>query len=170
MGLFNKLTGTRRPDASVAPRNAREVREALLAVNAPDKAYVVRNARPEEKADLVAEWRILDPAWHTFFFRSQLERTLKIRMRLVGDKREVRALDEQLEVSWVGGTPRLATGAEYSRGQVTTVSKRWTIEKGPDGKRSLTEDFSFDTGQLKDPLRQAVLDAGWTWRGVLLKL
>ncbi|MEU3772329.1 hypothetical protein AB0F11_03750 [Streptomyces sp. NPDC032472] len=170
MGLFDKLTGTRHPDGGVAPRPAAEVREALLAVGGADKPYVVRNARPAEKADLVAEWRVLEPAWRNFFLTSRLDRTLKIRLRLVADKREVRALDEQLEVSWIGDTPRIVVSAEASRGQVSTVSKRWTIEKGPDGRRGLTEDFSFDTSDLKDPLREAVLGAGWTWRGVLLKL
>ncbi len=130
----------------------------------------MRNARPEEKADLVAEWRVLEPAWRNFFLTSRLDRTLKIRLRLVADKREVRALDEQLEVSWIGDTPRIVASAEASRGQVTTVSKRWTVEKGPDGRRGLTESFSFDTSELKEPLREAVLGAGWTWRGVLLKL
>ncbi|MFF0436800.1 hypothetical protein ACFYU9_31840 [Streptomyces sp. NPDC004327] len=170
MGLLDRFTGTQHPDRGVAPLPAMEVREALLAINGADKPYVVRNARPAEKADLVAEWRILEPAWRNFFLKSQLDRTLKIKMRLVDGKHEVRALDEQLEISWVGDTPRIATSAEYSRGQVTTTSKRWTIERGADGRRHLVEDFAFDTQQLKDPLRKAVLGAGWTWRGMLVRL
>ncbi|MET9431682.1 hypothetical protein [Streptomyces sp. NPDC003036] len=27
-----------------------------------------------------------------------------------------------------------------------------------------------DLAEMRDPLRTAVLDAGWTWRGALLKL
>ncbi|MEV0409425.1 hypothetical protein AB0I68_01130 [Streptomyces sp. NPDC050448] len=170
MGLLDRFTGTQYPDGGAAPLSAPEVREALLAINSPDKPYVVRTARPAEKADLVAEWRVLEPAWRTFFLTSRLDRTLKTRMRLVPGKHEVRALDEQLEVTWVGDTPRLATSAEYSRGQVTTVSKRWTIERGPDGRRHMVEDFSFDTQEMKVPLQKAVLGAGWTWRGVLFRL
>ncbi|MFI8873666.1 hypothetical protein [Streptomyces sp. NPDC055243] len=94
MGLFDKLTGTRHPDSGVAPRTADEVRAALLAVNGPDVPYRVRNGTPAESADLVAEWRIMEPAWHTFFVRSQLDRTLKTRMRLVPDSHEVRTVDE----------------------------------------------------------------------------
>ncbi|MFJ9825299.1 hypothetical protein ACIRSU_13150 [Streptomyces sp. NPDC101160] len=170
MGLLDRFTGTQYPDRGVAPLSAMEVRGALLAVNSADKPYVVRNGRPAEKADLVAEWRILEPAWRTFFLESRPEQSLKIKLRLVADKHEVRALDEQLEINWVEGTPRLATSAEYSRGQVTTTSKRWTIERGADGRRHLVEDFAFDTRQLKDPLREAVLGAGWTWRGMLVRL
>ncbi|MEU8622740.1 hypothetical protein [Streptomyces sp. NPDC048623] len=170
MGLLDRFTGTRYPDRGVTPLSALEVREALLAVNSADKPYAVRNARPAEKADLVAELRVLEPAWRTFFLESRLDRTLKIKMRLVADKHEVRALDEQLEISWVGDVPRLAASAEFSRGQVTTTSKRWTIERGADGRRHLVEDFAFDTEELKDPLRKAVLGAGWTWRGTLVRL
>ncbi|WP_370415170.1 hypothetical protein [Streptomyces fradiae] len=170
MGLLDRFTGTQHPDRGVTPLSAMEVREALLAVNSADKPYVVRNARPAEKADLVAELRVLEPAWRAFFLRSRLDRTLKIKMRLDADKHEVRALDEQLEISWVGDTPRPATSAEFSHGQVTTTSRRWTIERGADGRRHLVGDFAFDTQQLKNPLREAVLGAGWTWRGMLVRL
>ncbi|MFL4948724.1 hypothetical protein ACJ6WE_15420 [Streptomyces sp. MMS24-I31] len=44
------------------PLSAAEVRAVLLALNGPDKPYLVRNAHPAEKADLVVEWRILHPA------------------------------------------------------------------------------------------------------------
>ncbi|MFI9000464.1 hypothetical protein [Streptomyces sp. NPDC053541] len=165
MGLFDRLTGTKRPSPAVTPRSVAEVRAALIAVNGADRPYVVRNARPAEKADLVAEWRVLEPAWREYFLSYRLERTLKVRMRLVAEKHEVRALDEEVEIRWVGDTPTLAVSAAYGRGQVTTVSRQWTIERGEDGRRRLVEDSVFDTRQLKDPLRQAVVDAGWTWRG-----
>ncbi|XIE80445.1 hypothetical protein AB6O49_25950 [Streptomyces sp. SBR177] len=130
MGLRDRFTGTRYPEDGVAPLSAPAVREALLAVNGADRPYVVRNARPAEKADLVAEWRVLEPAWREFFLSYRLERTLKVRMRLVAEKHEVRALDEEVEIRWLGDTPTLAVSATYGRGQVTTVSKQWTIERG----------------------------------------
>jgi hypothetical protein len=170
MSLFDKLTGTKHPSSGVAPRSAEEVRAALLGLNGPDVPYVVRNGTPSEGADLVAEWKIQEPAWRTFFVRTQLSRTLKTRMRLVPANHEVRALDEQWEVTWVGDTPRLARSREYSRGQVTTVSRHWKVERGADGRPQKTEVFRFDPAEMKDPLRDAVLGAGWTWRGVVFKL
>ncbi|MBH1935830.1 hypothetical protein I5Q34_16400 [Streptomyces sp. AV19] len=170
MGLFDKLTGTKYPGNGVAPRPAEEVRAALLGLNGPDVPYVVRNGIPSEGADLVAEWRIREPAWHAFFARVRLSRTVKTRMRLVPANHEVRALDEQQEVTWVGDTPRLVPSREYARGQVTTVSRDWTIERGADGRLRMTEESRFDTGEMKNPLRDAVLGAGWTWRGAVFKL
>ncbi|MFE4535115.1 hypothetical protein ACFRKB_08525 [Streptomyces scopuliridis] len=165
MGLFDKLTGTKRPADGVAPRSAAEVHAALLGLNRPDVPYVIRDGR-EEGADLVAEWRILDPAWQTFFVRTQVSRVFQVRMRLVGEKNEVRSLDQQYEVTWNGDTPRLAVSAEAQRGQVQTVSKRWTLGGREDGSGT-TETFSFDSSDLKTPLQDTVLGAGWTWRGVI---
>ncbi|MFH8340810.1 hypothetical protein [Streptomyces sp. AM6-12] len=169
MGFFDIFTGTKRPKGGVAPQSVEEVRAALLEVSGPDTPYVVRDGAAEG-ADLVAEWRIRDPAWHTFFARTQVSRTLQIRMRLVPESREVRALDREWEVTWIGSTPRLALPAEQSRGQVKTVSRRWTVERGADGRLQKTEEFLFDSAELKTPLEEAVLGAGWTWRGVLFKL
>ncbi|TVL94152.1 hypothetical protein [Streptomyces sp. SAJ15] len=170
MGLFDRLTGTKRPGDGVAPLSAEEVRVALLGLNGPDVPYVVRNGTPGEGADLVAELRIRDPAWRTFFARTQLSRTIKTRMRLVPADHEVRAMDEQLEVTWFGDTPRVAPPREHSRGQVNTVSRDWTIERGADGRLGMSEVFRFDTAEMKDPLRDAVLGSGWAWRGVVFRL
>ncbi|MFF1412099.1 hypothetical protein ACFVX6_20400 [Streptomyces sp. NPDC058289] len=166
MGLFDKLTGTKHPDSGVVPRSAEEVQAALLGLFAADAPYVVRGGAPEG-ADLVAEWRIQEPAWHTFFARTQVSRVLQIRMRLDAAAREVRSVDRQFDVTWLGGTPRLALSAEAARGQVTTVSRRRKVEREADGALGATEVFRFDSSDLKDPLREAVLGAGWTWRGVV---
>ncbi|MFF4784513.1 hypothetical protein ACFY3E_24805 [Streptomyces griseorubiginosus] len=164
MGLFDKLTGTKRPAAGVVPLPAEEVRAALFGLNSADVPYVIRDGR-DDGAELVAEWRLLEPAWRTFFLRSQLSRVFKVRMRLVQEKSEVRALDEQFEVEWVGETPRLSRAAEARRGQVKTVSKQWTLSRGEDGSREQT--FSFDSDELKEVLQSVVLKSGWTWRGVV---
>jgi hypothetical protein len=164
MGLFDKLTGTRRPADDVARRSADEVRAALLGLNGPDVPYVIRDGS-EEGADLVAEWRLLEPAWRTFFLRSQLSRVFKVYMRLVPDKEEVRALDQQFEVEWVGDTPRLSLSHEVQRGQVKTVSRQWSLSRDEGGNRE--ETFRFDSDDLRAPLQTTVLKSGWTWRGVI---
>ncbi|MFG2849270.1 hypothetical protein ACGFZ9_01180 [Streptomyces mirabilis] len=110
---------------------------------------------------------MLEPAWQSYFARNQVSRVFQVRMRLVPEKNEVRSLDQQYEVTWVGGTPRLAISAEVQRGQVQTVSKQWTLRGGNDGGLEVTETFSFDSSELKNPLQGAVLGAGWTWRGVV---
>ncbi|MFB7849620.1 hypothetical protein ACFC34_21600 [Streptomyces sp. NPDC056053] len=168
MGLFDKLTGTRRPVDGVVPLPAHEVRAALLALGGPDVPWLVRDGAAED-ADLVAEWRILEPAWRSFFLRTQVVELLRIRLRLVPDRREVRAVDRMWQVTWAGDVPRLALSAEAARGRVSTRSRNWTIGRGEDGEggdSGPAEVFRADGSDLKDPVRDAVLAAGWTWRGV----
>ncbi|GHD51041.1 hypothetical protein GCM10010317_031240 [Streptomyces mirabilis] len=151
MGFFDKLTGTRYPDSGVVLLPAVELRAALLALNGPDAPFRVRNALPKEKADLVAECRI-----------REVGVALKTRMRLLPEKREVRFLHER----WEKRSSDHAD-AQYGRGHAPAVYRQWETKQGPDGRRRKVETFRFDTREMTDPLRNLVLGAGWTWRGVL---
>ncbi|MFF7265441.1 hypothetical protein ACFZCL_34875 [Streptomyces sp. NPDC008159] len=160
------MTGSKRPDDGVAPRSVEEVRAALLSLNRSDVPYVIRDGSADE-GDLVAEWRLGEPAWQTLFIESQLTRAIRIRMRLNADDNEARALEEQWEVIRIGDPPRLAISSEYSRGPDRTISRNWTIERGESGRLEATETFRFTGAELRNPLRDAILELGWTWRGVL---
>ncbi|MGW8376461.1 hypothetical protein [Streptomyces sp. ODS28] len=166
MGFFDKLTGTKRPGSDVPVQRAEDLRGALLGLNGPDVPYVVRDGAPEG-VDLVAEWRLMEPAWQSFFASTQLSRRIRIRMRFVPGDHVVRALDEQWKVDWVEGVP---VSKEYGRGPVNQKSVQWTVGRGKDGGLEVSETFRFDSSELKDPLRGAVLKAGWTWRGVVGRL
>ncbi|MET9812063.1 hypothetical protein [Streptomyces sp. NPDC006355] len=166
MGLFDKLTGTEHPEDGVAPRPAGEVRSALLGFNRSDAPYIIRNGAAEG-ADLVAEWRMAEPAWQTFFIQSQLTRAVQIRMRLVEENHEVRVLEEGREVTRVGNPPRLAVSKQYTRGPDRTVSRHYRIQRGESGRLQATETFRFDASELRNPLQDIVLRSGWTWRGVI---
>ncbi|MEV7520655.1 hypothetical protein [Streptomyces sp. NPDC091371] len=158
MGLFDKLTGTRRPESGVAALPALEVRAALLALDGPDAPFILRNGTPKEGASLVAVWRVPEGSWHL--------RRGQTRLRLVPAAREVRALDEKWEALESGELSFNGTGLKYSRGPMVSVSKQWTVERGPDGRRRLKEESAFSSTAVNAPLRDAVLAAGWTWRGV----
>lgn len=167
MGLFDKLTGTQRPADGVAPTAAEEVRAALLGLNGSDVPYVIRDGGADG-ADLVAEWRLAEPTWQHLFVQSRLSHALRIRMRLVQEDHAVRAVEEQWQVMRVGNPPRLEVSRQYSRGPDRTVTRYWTFERGNSGRLQATEIFRFDGTALRDPLRNAVLNCGWTWRGILL--
>ncbi|MFJ2583954.1 hypothetical protein [Streptomyces sp. NPDC087538] len=117
----------------------------------------------------MAEWRILEPAWRTFFLRTQVRELLQVRLRLAPDRHEVRAVDRMWQVTWAGDTPRLALSAEAARGQVSVSTKSWMLGRGEDGEDGPTQTFGVDTSDLKDPVRDAMLTAGWTWRGVTFR-
>ncbi|MEU6954032.1 hypothetical protein [Streptomyces sp. NPDC045714] len=166
MGFFDKLTGTKRPEAGAAPRPAEELRTALLGLNGPHVPYVISDGAAHG-ADLVAEWRIAQPARQHVFVQSQLTHAIRIRMRLAEDVPEVRAVEESWEVTRVGNPPRLQTSATYTRGAGRTISRQYTLQRGENGRLEATESFSCDSAQLTDPLRNTTLKSGWTWRGVI---
>ncbi|MGW9086469.1 hypothetical protein [Streptomyces yangpuensis] len=152
-GFWDRRTGTRYPVPGVTPTAAAELREALLALGGPGGVFLVREGTPKERADLVAECRV-----------AEMRLTLRTSMRLVPAKHEVRTLEERWE-------PALEhSGEQYGRGPGKAVYQQWEHRRGADGRRSKVETFRFDTGQMKNPLRNTVLRSGWTWRGVLFRL
>jgi hypothetical protein len=165
MGIFDWLSGTKRPKAGVAPQSAAAVRTGLLAVNRPTAPFVVRDGRAEN-VDLVAEWRIVDASWFDIFGKAGLTKVFKILMRLDPDRQEVRAVDQEWSVEWRAGIPRLTLSAEAFRGQKSEISfgtEYALIETTGAGQ---VYRYRFSTGELKPPLQEAVTNAGWTWRGV----
>ncbi len=163
MGLLDRLTGTRRPSSGVAARPAEDVRAMLLDLDAAHAAYDVRDGTPEG-ADVIAEWQVREPALGMFSARTEIRHTVRIRMRLVAAQREVRALEQQSEVKRVGGKQVRAT---YTRGPARSVSRQCTARRADDGGET-TETFRIDRAELRGVLRDTVLSAGWTWRGVLI--
>ncbi|MBY8869038.1 hypothetical protein [Streptomyces sennicomposti] len=166
MGIFDRLTGTRYPAEGVPPASRDEVRTALLGLNGPEVPYVVRYSAGE-KCDLVAEWRLKEPVWQQIFLRSEISHAVRIRMRFDREKNEVRALEEQWELTRVGSPLRFQVTSQYSRGPSRTVSRRWTLGRGADGRVGATETFRYDSAELRDALCATVLERGWTWRGVI---
>ncbi|MGW3205804.1 hypothetical protein [Streptomyces sp. NPDC001135] len=168
MGLFHRRrdTDTRYPGKEVVARSAEELWAGLLGLNQPGAPYVVRPGTAEDGADLVAEYRVMEPAWRTFFARSQLDRLYRIRMRLVPAAHEVHVSEEQREVTWVGDALSVPASASWRRGPVQKVSRQWTIGRGAKGGFEMTETFRFDSSEMRNPVQSTVLGAGWTWRGV----
>lgn len=165
MGMFDRRTGTKRPVPGAQVRSMNEVHDALLAVNDPGVPYVVRDGSAEG-VDLVAEWRIVDADWYTFFAKAGLTRVFKVLLRYVPDQHEVRSVDEEWQVTWRAGVPELSRSAEKSRGQKREVSFRKTFAFNEQGEYGEVANYKFATGELKNPLQDAVTKCGWTWRAV----
>ncbi len=163
--MWDKWMGTRHADPGTRAVPTQELRTALLALAGTGVPFSIRETGTGG-ADLLAEWRFLEPATGSGVTRRQVERTLKIWMHLSPREREVRAMDEQYEVTRAGRPPGRTVGRARGRGPIRRVQKEWALEKGPDGRRRRVETFSFDSRDMKNPLRSTVVGAGWTWRGV----
>ena len=104
MGMFDWVTGTKRPARDLAPVSAAELQSALFAVNRATAPFVVHE-EASGSADLTAEWRIVDASWYEIFARAKLTELAKVLMRLDEAAREVRAVDQMWSIEWRAGVP-----------------------------------------------------------------
>ena len=81
----------------------------------------------------MAEWRLAEPAWQQAFVQSHITHAVRILMQLVNEDHELRALEEQREVSRAGSPTRLQVSSQYTRGPSRTVSREWALGRGRNG-------------------------------------
>ncbi|HEY0303228.1 MAG TPA: hypothetical protein VGC36_17915 [Rhizomicrobium sp.] len=166
MGLFDALTGTKKPKAGTPVKPPAEVRAALLAVNRDSAPFQVRAATPEEKCDLVVEWRIVDAKWYEIFAKAGLKRVFKIFLKFDEAKKEVRGVDQEWSVEWRAGIPSLSINAEAFRGQKAEISFGVAYAFTEKLGYGQVYNYRFSTAEMKTPIQDAITGAGWTWRAV----
>ena len=165
MGLFDWLTGTKAAPAGVERQPVSELRTRLLAVNRDTAPFIIRDGAPEG-VDLVAEWRIVDASWYEIFAKAGLEKAFKVLMKFDEAAGEVRAVDQEWEVSWRAGIPELSLAASGFRGQKKEISFGTAYAFCEDLSYGEVYNYRFNTKELKTPLIEAAQQAGWGWRGV----
>ena len=165
MGLFDSLTGTKKPAAGTPKKSAAEMRETLIKLNRDTAPWHMRDGAAE-KCDFVAEWKIVDAKWYEIFAKAGLKKVFQILIRVDAEKFEVRAVDREWEVEWRAGIPALNLVASGFRGQKTEIS--FGAAYGFTEKGALGEiyNYRFDTREMKKPIQDAVTAAGWTYRAV----
>ncbi|HHG89749.1 MAG TPA: hypothetical protein ENJ90_04615 [Devosia sp.] len=165
MGLFDFLTGTKKPKAGVAAVSPQALIEAILAINRDSAPFRIFPSE-DPGVDLVAEWKIVDAKWYEIFAKAGLKKTFVIKMRLDEDKREVRAVDEEYTIEWRAGVPSLSLEVSGFRGQKSEISFGTAYAFTEEFKPGQVYNYRFNSAELKNPLRETVLASGWSWRGV----
>lgn len=150
------------PQPGVPPSSGMELRDRLLALNAPDRPFAVQDG---EESDLVAEWKIVDAAWWGIFAKAGLKKTYRLFLRLDEEKHEVRALEEEGSVAWEAGAPAVSYSRQMFRGIILRRYERG-VAYGLDGK---IYDYRFDPREIKGPVIEVVTAAGWRFSPVYLK-
>ena len=170
MGLFGKIrdvmTGTKRPDHDTPILSSEEVKKKILAVNRDTAPFQIKEGG-EEKADLVAEWKIVDAKWYEIFAKAGKKDTFKILLTLNPETHEVLALDKRFTVEWSAGIPKLSIDATYFRGQQQAKSFGTAYAFTEELRPGQVYNYRFDTGELKKPLQTAILSCGWSYKGVV---
>ena len=166
MGLFDRLTGTKKPDGDTPAAPPQEVANAILGVNRPTAPFQVRPADPGEGCDFVAEWRIVDARWYEIFANAGLTSVFQILLRIDPSSNEVRAVDREWTVEWRAGVPSLSMAAEGFRGQKAEVSFGTAYAFTEQGRYGEVYNYRFRTSEIKGPIQDAVTGAGWTYKAV----
>lgn len=165
MALFDFLTSTKRPAASIPVLPADEVRKRLLNVNRRTAPYQLIDGA-SEGVDVIAEWKIVDVSWHAIFANAGLTKSFKIYMKLHPEKHEVRAVDREYTVSWSAGAPTVTLAVSAFRGQKQSIEFGRAYAFTESLSPGQVYNYHFDTREIKKPIQEAVTSCGWTYKGV----
>ena len=165
MGLWDKLTSTRKPEEGVVASSREEVRERILALNRPTAPFQIIDGA-DEGVDLIAEWKIVDAAWYEIFAKASLEKVFRIKMKFDEDERELRTKDEEYELSWRAGVPTLELSKSKTWGQTQSVQFGTRYGFTEELRPGEIYTYKFSTGEMKDPIQEVVTQSGWTYKGV----
>jgi len=165
MAFWDKLTSTRRPDEGVAVCSRDEVRERILAVNRESAPFRIIDGA-EKGVDLIAEWKIVDARWYEIFAKASLEKVFRIYMKFDEAEHEVRAKDHEYSVSWRAGVPTLELSASKFVGQKQSIQFGTAFAFTEELVPGRVYNYRFATGEMKEPIQEAVTACGWTYKGV----
>lgn len=165
MGFFDFLRGIKKPDPNTPIVPLDEAKKNILALNRETAPYQIRDGK-EENVDLVAEWKIVDAKWYGIFNKSGLKKVFKILIVLDDTKKEVRMVDQSYSVEWTAGIPSLSLSAEAFRGQKIEMSAGMGYAFTEEFKPGVVYNYRFNTGEIKKPLDEAILNSGWSIKKV----
>ena len=117
--------------------------------------------------NLIAEWKIVDARWYEIFAKAGLKRAFRIFLRLDAERWEVRAQDREVRVEWKAGVPTLTLSKEWSRGQTWSFSAGTAYGFTETLAPGQIYSYRFATEEIKEPIQQAVIGCGWTYKGVV---
>jgi hypothetical protein len=155
------------PPAGVPPISLEEMRQRLLAVNELDLPLHVRENR---RGYLIAEWKLADDRWTGLLEKGGLSIAHSVKFKLDGHRHIVRAIDFSRKVSWSAGVPQVAFSFSFFRGinfsdfgsgasyGLLFKDGRWTVGRA--------YRYSYDLGELKEPLVTGIVGGGWCYQPV----
>lgn len=158
------------PAAGVSAVDRGALERRLLALNAPDRPWLVR---PDDQADLVIEWKFADATWWGVLSKSGLRKAYRLRLYLDETGHRCGALDEFGEVEWSAGAmgaPRVTFQRSFFRGAQLVRKERgiaYGFKTPVGGGAGKVLDYSFDIDALKQPVIEAVTAGGWTYQPIL---
>jgi len=145
--------------------SAQSVYDRLMALNRPTSPYQIIDGK-SQNVDLIAEWKIVDASWYEVFGKANLTKVFRIHMKLDPVRREVRAMDQELNISWKAGVPSLSFEASFFKGQKSSISFGTGYAFTENLAPGQVYKYKFNTNEIKKPIQDVVASCGWTYKGV----
>ncbi|GBE65222.1 hypothetical protein MFM001_16840 [Mycobacterium sp. MFM001] len=159
MGFRDRVRGIARPNPDFSPVDPEELRLRLLRLNQPAEPWLVRDGAAE-KVDLVVEWKTSDPNWKDLLSEVGVNDTFSTRLRFHARAHEVRSTDRCFAGDWYSDE----NGGRYYRESWQNGQLHDVAERTVNGQR-----YRFDSKDFKNILKQAITDAGWSYRAVVMR-
>ncbi|SUA31699.1 Uncharacterised protein [Mycolicibacterium fortuitum] len=150
-------SGSRKPEPDVVAVSPQELWQRLMRLNNAAAPWRVRQGTPEG-VDLVAEWRTGDSRWQPVFDEININESFTIHMRFDPEKSELRAKDHMWE--W-----RRDDNDRFGKIRVDSSGNFQLTASGVVNGYQ----YTFDTNDIKNPVRDTVTASGWTYRGLLYR-
>jgi hypothetical protein len=155
-----------KPKEGVVPASRQELMDRLLALNDQARPFSVA---PGEKADLVAQWNLVDATWWEAFQKAGLRKAYRLRLALDEGRHEVRAFEETGSIEW-GVGPQVRFQRSWFGGIVLYHKERavaYGLKSMAPPEVGKIYDYSFDVDEIKGPVIDIVTGAGWRFAPAL---
>ncbi len=147
----------------MTPQTKADVQQAALALNGADKPFVISATGDQ----IAGKWNVLDAKWYGIISQNKADQNYSITVTLD----EATHTYTYSEVTTSSSSSVGLGGFSYEKS--TFKGKQYSFNagtllglgmqnKGSDPQAVGTATYSFDTGQIKKPLLDALAQAGWS--------
>ena len=145
-----------------------DLRQRLLALNSLDIPFQLESAR---NGELHAIWRYADAKWIDLARAHGFRRMHRITMSFDEANRKIRATDYQSAYDWSAGRGGAGFAWKATTGVVLFQYDHQRVyglqfDNNWHPKPHLSYSYTFDLQEMKSPLIETIITAGWHWQPV----
>ncbi len=149
---------------AVQPKSLETIKEEIFLMNRKDLPFTVTEKSPTH---FVVSWNYVDAKWWEVFRKAGMSGAYRLHIKLDPEKHEARLIDIKTNINWNAGPTGFHYRFSFFRGILMQVSigKAWGIRENFElGK---IYDFQFNNMEIKNPVFNTLLRAGWNVRFAL---
>jgi len=149
---------------AVEPWPYAELKKELLNINNFDAPVTVTEKKPNH---LIITWKYVDAKWWELFKKAGMTGNYRLHIVFSPEKHEARLIDVETRMNWSAGPTGFHQGFTFFRGIMMqfSIGKAWGIRENFSlGK---IYDYKFVPGEIKSPVMNTLLRAGWDVRFAL---